>query len=48
VSRTFFEHLTVFAEATYVQNDFDVNTFNFARKELNGEVVGAGGLRWTF
>jgi len=48
VSRTFFDHLTVFAEATYIKNDFDVSTFNFARKELDGEVVGAGGLRWTF
>lgn len=48
VSRTFFDHLTAFAEITYIKNDFDVSTFNFARKELDGEVVGAGGLRWTF
>ena len=48
VSRTFFTHLTVFAEATYIKNDFDVANFNFARRELDGEVVGAGGLRWTF
>lgn len=48
VSKTLFEHLTVFAEATYIKNDFDVANFNFARKELDGEVVGAGGLRWTF
>jgi hypothetical protein len=48
VSRTFFDHLTAFAEVTYIKNDFDVSTFNFARKELDGEVVGAGGLRWTF
>jgi len=48
VSRTFFEHLTAFAEVTYIKNDFDVANFNFARKELDGEVVGAGGLRWTF
>ena len=48
VSRTLFTHLTVFAEATYIKNDFDVSNFNFARKELDGEVVGSGGLRWTF
>lgn len=48
ISKTLFEHLTVFAEATYIKNDFDVANFNFARKELDGEVVGAGGLRWTF
>lgn len=47
VSRTLFDHLTVFAEVTYLKNDFNIANFNFARKELDG-VVGSGGLRWTF
>ena len=46
-SRTLFSHLTVFAEVTYLKNDFDVANFNFAREKLDG-VVGSGGLRWTF
>lgn len=47
VSKTF-GHLTAFAEGAYRDNNFQVAKYNFAQRELNGEFLGTGGLRWQF
>jgi len=50
ISKVFFNHLEVFAEGAYVDNNFNTGTapVNFALKSLNGEFIGTGGVRWNF
>jgi len=48
VSKTVWRNLSVFAQGAYIDNNFFTTTPNFAVKELNGSVVGSGGVRWTF
>jgi hypothetical protein len=48
VSKTVWKNLSVFAQGAYVDNNFFANNVNFAVKELNGSVVGSGGVKWSF
>lgn len=48
VSKTVWKNLSVFAQGAYVDNNFLTKNVNFAVKELNGSLVGSGGIRWSF
>lgn len=48
LTKTIWKNLSVFAQGAYIDNNFLTKTINFATKELNGSLVGSGGLRWVF
>lgn len=48
VSRTFFNHLTPYAEVGWYDNNFSATKYNIAAKEFSGDVVATAGLRWNF
>lgn len=48
VSRTLFNHVQLFGEFAWVDNNFDPSKYNFANKEFNGDLVGTAGVRWKF
>lgn len=48
ISKTFFNHLEVFAEGAYVNNLIGVPNLTFATKALTDQLIGTGGVRWHF
>jgi hypothetical protein len=48
VSKTVWKNLSVFAQGAYIDNNFFGNNINFAVKQLNGSMVGSGGIKWSF
>ena len=48
LTKTIWKNLSVFAQGAYIDNNFSTKAVNFATKELNGSLVGSGGLRWVF
>jgi len=48
LTKTIWKNLSVFAQGAYIDNNFLTKTVDFATKELNGSLVGSGGLRWVF
>lgn len=47
-SRVLFNHVELFGEAAWLDNDFQPSKYNFANKEFSGDIVGTAGLRWKF
>jgi len=48
ISKTFFNHLEIFAEGAYVNNLIGVPNLTFATKALTDQLIGTGGIRWHF
>ena len=48
LTKVIWKNLSVFAQGAYIDNNFSTKAVNFATKELNGSLVGSGGLRWVF
>jgi len=48
VSRTFFNHLTPYAEVGWYDNNFSAAKYKFATQEFSGDIVATAGVRWNF
>jgi hypothetical protein len=48
VSKTLFEHLELFGQVGFFDNDFDVANYNFAVQEFDGDLAASAGVRWQF
>lgn len=47
-SRVIFGHVQLFGEFAWIDNDFDVQNYNFANKQFSEDLVGNIGVRWNF
>lgn len=48
VSRTFFNHLTPYAEVGWYDNNFSLTKYKIAATEFSGDIVAVAGVRWSF